>query len=144
MTSGPAQGIYTNDVDAAAYETMVQEIKETQSDSSRVLILGNLPFGYLCTENRPSAPMVENVNLNSRSLYDYLAEDLRRRPDWIYVPKGIYGMGNEDNQSSVWEVQLIASGTVKSRETACSRIYVTLDDKADDEAIKTIVNNEII
>lgn len=144
MTSGPAQGIYTNDVDAAAYETMVQEIKETQSDSSRVLILGNLPFGYLCTENRPSAPMVENVNLNSRSLYDYLAEDLRRRPDWIYVPKGIYGMGNEDNQSSVWEVQLIASGTVKSRETACSRIYVTLDDKADDEAIKTIVNNEMI
>ena len=142
MTTGPARGIYTTEIDAQAYESMVAEIRETESGREHVLFVGNLPFGYLCGETPPAAPMVENLSLNSTLLYDYLAANLDRRPDWIYVPKGIYGYGNENNTSSTRKVQWVASGTVSVQESAYSWIYVTEDKSNDPDAIKNIVNPE--
>lgn len=123
LTSGPAQGIYTTEIDAQAYESMVQEIRETQEGCRRVLILGNLPFGYLCSDLPVASPMVSQVPVDSSYLYDYLAENLERRPDWIYVPNPLYGYGNEDNAFSVKEVQWIAGGELEMQESVYSTVY---------------------
>ncbi len=141
METGPAKGIFTNEVDAAAYEAMVAEIRQSQQGKEKVLIIGNLPFGYLCSDKRPVSPFVSEVSLASSQLYDYLVEDLDRRPDWIYVPKSVYGYGNEKNTVSQKEVQWIASGTVSSEESSYSCIYIAQDHQVDPNSINNLESN---
>lgn len=141
METGPAKGIYTNEVDAVAYEEMVAEIRQSQQGKEKVLIIGNLPFGYLCSEKRPVSPFVSEVSLKSSQLYDYLVEDLGRRPEWIYVPKQVYGYGNEKNTVSQKQIQWIASGTVSSEESAYSFIYIAQDDRVNPNSINNLESN---
>ena len=141
METGPAKGIYTNEVDAVAYEEMVAEIRQSQQGKEKVLIIGNLPFGYLCSEKRPVSPFVSEVSLQSSQLYDYLVEDLGRRPEWIYVPKQVYGYGNEKNTVSQKQIQWIASGTVSSEESAYSFIYIAQDDRVNPNSINNLESN---
>ncbi len=138
LTSGPAQGLYTTEIDAQAYESMVEEIRSSQSPGEKVLIVGNLPFAYLCGDCAVAAPTVSEVTLDSSLLYDYLVQDLDRRPDWIYVPKSIYGYGNEKNDYSLREFQWIASGTLQMQESSYSYIYTAIDDEASEININTL------
>ena len=138
LTSGPAQGLYTTEIDAQAYESMVVEIRSSQKPGEKVLIVGNLPFGYLCGDCSVVAPTVSEVTLDSSLLYDYLVQDLNRRPDWIYAPKSIYGYGNEQNGYTLREFQWIASGTLQMQESSYSCIYTAIDNEAPEADINSL------
>ena len=123
MTSGPAKGILTTEIDAQVYDSMVQELQDGTGDAQHLLILGNLPFGYLCVDCPPASPMVSNISTDSKYLYDYLVEDLDRRPDCIYVPKPAYGYGNGANQSISKEIPWLTGENTIVEESVYSFLY---------------------
>ncbi len=123
MTSGPAKGIMTTEIDAQVYDSMVEELQTGTQEVERLLILGNLPFGYLCVDCQPASPLVSNVSTDSRYLYDYLVENLDRRPDCIYVPKPAYGYGNGGNQSVSKEIPWITGESTVVEESVYSFLY---------------------
>lgn len=132
MTSGPAKGILTTEIDAGVYDSMVQEIRENEGSGESMLILGNLPFGYLCTDCLPATPMVSSVSTDSQYLYDYLVEDLSRRPKWIYAPKPAYGYGNGENLSVSKEIQWISGQNMEVKESVYSFVYTISEEETED------------
>lgn len=130
MTCGPAKGIMTTEIDAQVYDNMVNELQTGGEDAQSLLILGNLPFGYLCVECPPASPLVSNISTDSSYLYDYLVEDLERRPDCIYVPKPAYGYGNGGNQSISKEIPWLTGQNTAIEESVYSYLYTVSDTEA--------------
>lgn len=123
MTNGPAKGIYTTPASAADYNAIVQDIRASLPDEGRVMFPGLLPFGYLCTNQRPAPHSLWRTPLSSTRLAEYFGLQPENRPVFIYMVKKQYGLTNDKNEPDIGLAQRIAGKTVTEKETKYSYQY---------------------
>ena len=120
MRTGPAKGIYTTAASAAAYHGIVADIEVAVPQDGRVMFLELLPFGYLCSDQKPAPPSLWRTKLPSERVDEFFDARPQNRPALLYVVKSPYGMNNGQTEITMEEAEKILGGSVAVKETEYS------------------------
>ncbi|WP_085833146.1 hypothetical protein [Clostridium merdae] len=121
LTTGPAKGLYTTPAAAARYTGLVEDIQNAvPSGDGRVMFNELLPFGYMCSQQRPAPPSLWRVELPSKRTEVFFQKNPQNRPALLYVVKAPYGVNNGTQPVTQRMAEQMLGGSVVMKETEYS------------------------